>query len=972
MASDAPELVAIARAIAGGAPVDWTAADGHADDEAAYLLLRELKIIAAIAELHDADAVKPAAERWGPFHLLEHVGRGSFGNVYRALDTRLDREVALKLLRPADADGDRDTSVINEARLLARVRHRNVVTIHGADRFDGRAGLWMELLQGRTLEQRLNQDGPFSGTEVTHIGREICSALTAVHDAGLLHRDIKAQNVIQEPDGRIVLMDFGAGHDFGDGDVTGLAGSPLYLAPELLEGAHATVRSDIYGVGVLLYHLLTGSYPVVGRTLQDIRDAHRVGALMAPAATVAPALRRVLTRALQADPRERYSSATEMASALAARPRSHWPTAAAAACAVAALAGGWYVLRSGPPVSVEAEPQIIDAKYGDENGFVDRTGTMVFTDRRGADVNVLATLDSERRYRALLPSPQGEFFPFVPAMGSDGRVAISWRVSGARRQLQVVTPGSSDKPVVLVDEKDFDGLTPVGWSRDNAAVLALGRHRDGAQLVWVAISDASTQILATLGPNLRVEGRPSLSPDGEHIVYTAMDVSSEADAGSTQPRRRHIYVLGAHDRNAAPKEIAQDVGIDGAPVWIDPTHVLFVTSRESNADAFELRTATTDAPPGTPSRIINSKLRCGDMPCRWILHGLTSSGMLYLTRQVQAEQSKIVRMEAGGRRVASFSPVVRTIEGSLPSWAPDGRSIATKRERGLDKDGHWTGDTLINEVPSGSQSTFSLPGMTQTATRWLPKESGFLETTAHAGDHVLYRLSLNGEAPAKVLNYPSSVWTNTMALYSQTSADGRSLYVLGAEYPRELFEIDLTTGHRNRLATLPKPGWALKLSPDGRALAIMASDREGSYLYRFDFDGRRCVQVYALRDNAAIQIRPMLAWTNDSEEILFLQEDTSSMKLTPEFTRKVEEFRRFEKEKPPSSRRASMFARQSIKRVAAYARTPPEDVGINVEAGRVQEISVTSDGSLLAYGLRTELRELWSLDLSEPLRHLVR
>lgn len=117
---------------------------------------------------------------------------------------------------------------------------------------------------GRTLEDLLRHGALFSANAVIKIGIELCHAVSAVHAAGLLHRDIKAQNVMMADDGRVVLMDFGAGGEFGHDRPTGLAGTPLYLAPELPSGENASVRSDIYSIGVLLYHVLTESYPVAG------------------------------------------------------------------------------------------------------------------------------------------------------------------------------------------------------------------------------------------------------------------------------------------------------------------------------------------------------------------------------------------------------------------------------------------------------------------------------------------------------------------------------------------------------------------------------------------------------------------------------------------------------------------------------------------------------------------------------------
>jgi serine/threonine-protein kinase len=325
----------VARAIVDGTPIDWTSTDSAAVDEAMRTVLRQLKVIAEIAEVHGGapssdcpgTGVAPphTLQTWSTLRLVEKIGEGAFGEVYRARDTRLDREVALKLLRRQESERSRVAStVIEEGRMLAQVRHRNVVTVHGADCSAGRVGLWMEFVDGRTLEQVLRAQGPLGPGEATLIGLDLCRALSAVHRAGLLHRDIKAQNVMRENGGRIVLMDFGAGFnrlDDSGGVAARLAGTPLYIAPEMLAGQEASVRSDIYSVGVLLYHLVTASYPVLGRTVPEIRDAHARGdriSLRDSRPDLPEDFVRIVERALSSSPDRRYESAGTMEAALAA------------------------------------------------------------------------------------------------------------------------------------------------------------------------------------------------------------------------------------------------------------------------------------------------------------------------------------------------------------------------------------------------------------------------------------------------------------------------------------------------------------------------------------------------------------------------------------------------------------------------------------------------------------------------------
>jgi serine/threonine-protein kinase len=348
----------LARAVLDGTPIDWAGADSGAD-EASRPVIAELRVVAALAEVHRRlplhdQAVTPGDRAdtlpdWGHLRALERIGRGAFGEVYRAWDTRLDREVALKLIDADPTVGDEaSSSIIHEGRLLARVRHPNVVTIYGAEQIGARIGLWMEFVRGRTLKQIVDAGKVFGGADAVQIGLDIARAVAAVHSAGVLHRDIKAQNVILADEGRAVLMDFGTGREFADNGSADVAGTPLYLAPEILSGGDATVQSDIYSLGVVLYYLVTGSYPVPAQTVSDLRLAHqrheRVRIRTARrGSALSPKLARIIERAIDQRPASRYASADALAADLATlqrRPRLPMLLSAIAAAAVLLLIAG--------------------------------------------------------------------------------------------------------------------------------------------------------------------------------------------------------------------------------------------------------------------------------------------------------------------------------------------------------------------------------------------------------------------------------------------------------------------------------------------------------------------------------------------------------------------------------------------------------------------------------------------------------
>jgi eukaryotic-like serine/threonine-protein kinase len=320
VASEEP-LLDVAAALADGTAVDWESAAEVLTNDEDRRLLAELRFIAGMAHSTPEEF---SGRSWGPLKIIEHIGHGTFGDVYRAWDSRLDREVALKILRRKEReDQARASTVIDEGRLLARVRHPNVVTVYGAERIAGQVGVWMEFVHGKTLEQELRDRGPFDVDRVVRIGIELSGALSTVHRAGLIHRDVKAQNVLCDRDGRLVLTDFGAGcelQEASEGASRELAGTPASVAPEVLGGQAATPQSDVYSLGVLLYHLVTGTYPVRGRSLKEIREAHALGA-RTPLAVARPdlpgAFVRTIDRALDPDPRNRYDSPDRLGSELA-------------------------------------------------------------------------------------------------------------------------------------------------------------------------------------------------------------------------------------------------------------------------------------------------------------------------------------------------------------------------------------------------------------------------------------------------------------------------------------------------------------------------------------------------------------------------------------------------------------------------------------------------------------------------------
>jgi serine/threonine protein kinase/tetratricopeptide (TPR) repeat protein len=337
LSPEAGVLGRLAASVADGTPVDWS----HVEPDIApgeRRLVPHLRLVESIASLYrsipdlgeTAPDVVPSGPRWGRLVMLERIGQGMSCEVHRAFDTDLHRQVALKLLheegQAARVAHDR---ILQEARRLARVRHPHVVQVLGAEQHNDRVGLWMELVEGESLDRTVRSRGTFGAREASVIGQDVCSALAAVHASGLLHRDVKAQNVMREEGGRIVLMDFGTGEElFRDRGTPRIVGTPLYLAPEILDGKAASVQSDLYSVGVLLFYLVTGEFPVTASNIEQLGAAHKQRQLRR-LRDVRPDLPsgfvKVIDRALEHEPAARFQSAGEMEAALRDQPGAFQP-----------------------------------------------------------------------------------------------------------------------------------------------------------------------------------------------------------------------------------------------------------------------------------------------------------------------------------------------------------------------------------------------------------------------------------------------------------------------------------------------------------------------------------------------------------------------------------------------------------------------------------------------------------------------
>jgi eukaryotic-like serine/threonine-protein kinase len=262
----------------------------------------------------------------GKYELHEQLGRGGFGTVYRAIDTSLGREVALKVLHPQlTTDPDFLERFRNEARLVASLKSPNIVTIYDLAEADGRVFIAMEYLSGGSLKEKLEKEGTIPFEQSVEIIKQVCNGLRTAHKKGLVHRDIKPGNILFNSEGQAVLGDFGLARAIQQSSMsaassTGGVGTPAYRAPELWIGKPpASPATDIYSLGCVLSEMLTGKTLFEGDTTEEVLTKHLIIGPTIPEAYpagVPVGIRSVVAKAVVKDVKERYQTVTDFEDAI--------------------------------------------------------------------------------------------------------------------------------------------------------------------------------------------------------------------------------------------------------------------------------------------------------------------------------------------------------------------------------------------------------------------------------------------------------------------------------------------------------------------------------------------------------------------------------------------------------------------------------------------------------------------------------
>jgi eukaryotic-like serine/threonine-protein kinase len=825
-----------------------------------------------------------SGQQLGSYKIVCLLGAGGMGEVYQAHDTKLGRDVAIKVLPPAFVhDPDRLSRFQREAKMLASLNHPNIATIHGLEQSDGVNYLVMELVPGQTLAERVSA-GAIKIEEGLKLGVQIAEALEAAHEKGVIHRDLKPANVKVTPGGRVKVLDFGLAKAFaGDsgqdishaltleamGTEEGrILGTPAYMSPEQARGKSVDKRTDIWAFGCVLFELLTGKAAFDGETVSDmivaVLEREPEWELLPPPtpARIQDLLRRCLQKDSQRRLRDIGDARIEIEEALAApkvaastqagvpvsaitqrksRELLAWAITAIAIVITALVLGAFAYIRNVPQ-----DAQTI-------RFFVSPPETWTLTRQLGlfgSPPDPLAVSPDGHRIALAATSADGRTLLWVrsldslnaqPLAGTEGAAHPFWSpdsrflgffADGKLKKIDV----SGGPPLTLCDAPDDRGGA---WSQDGVIVFA---PRTDSALQKVSDSGGTPIAATVLAPGEAHRG-PVFLPDGQHFLYR---VKTEEGAPGL------IYIASL---NSTDRKLLLDTNT-GTVVYTQG-HLLFLRGTTLMAQPFDARHLVLkgDAFPIAEQIQIQSNPNAG-----YGLFSASGNGVLAYQTGAGTTASQLVWFDRTGKQVGMLGDSATYADLVL---SPDEKQASVSISAGQQRD-IWRYD-----VARGLRTRFTFDPADELNSVWSPDASRLVFNSRRKGHMNLYQKASSGAGTEEVL-----LEDNRDKSPQSWSPDGRFILYTSSGPPTadDLFVLPLF-GDRKPVPFLQTPfnEYDGQFSPDGRWVAYVSDESGKDEVYVTPFPGPGGKWQISTAGGTFPR------WRRDSTEIFYLAPDNKLM-----------------------------------------------------------------------------------------------
>jgi Tol biopolymer transport system component len=819
----------------------------------------------------------------GPYEVLSPLGAGGMGEVWRAKDTRLNREVAIKVLPATFAnDADRLRRFEQEALATSALNHPNILTVYDIGTHDGSPYLVSELLEGEELRDQLHR-GPIALRKAIEYATQIAGGLAAAHAKAIVHRDLKPENIFVTTDGRVKILDFGlaklrsqapstaSGSDVqtqkaitDPGVVMGTVG---YMSPEQVRGQDADHRADIFSFGAILHEMLTGRRAFLRETMAETMTAilrEEPEEITQVNSKAPPQLERIVSRCLEKKPERRFQSTSDLCFAIEAlsapsttsgrnqaamdaaaaakrtalRDRLPWIVAAVCALIALALAVAYFSrsasegravrLAFAPPENLAFDNGLYDSVIVSPDGR-----TVAFTGRSADGTRQLWARSLDAMEAQPLP---GTNDPLTPFWSPDSR-SIGFGSQGKLRRVEL----AGGRPQVLCDAPRLQGGS---WSRSGVIVFS---PNTGGGLFQIPAA-GGTPTAVTDPDRSRGENElrdPSFLPDGRHFLYRVLGAGREKRTFS-----------GSLDS----KDVKQVLADDAPAVYAPPGWLLFVRNGALMAQSFDAgsRELKGEALQMTPPT--------NDVSVSGIPMSVSDNGVLIWQGDRQREY-QLVWFDRQGKQLGVSGPPMKVSIGQAPGLSPDDKRIVIHR---VDPQSQ-NQDIWVIDIARDLPTRLTSDPATEQLPIWSPDGDYIVFDAIRSGVRGLYKKPASGGSEELLLQGgPNAVgdWSpdGRLILFGRTVVSTR----------RDVFVLPLF-GDRQPYPILDSQfdEYREQFSPNGRWLAFV-SDESGTYevyLQSFTADGRLAGAKLRISTNGGNQPR----FRRDGKELFYVAADGQMM-----------------------------------------------------------------------------------------------